>query len=169
MKTNSGIAWPIGIAVATMCVVGMGVWTILETAKEPVEESDIYMHKYQEVDDNANKYINAKIAFNKKYSIEYVGQKLDENGSKIAYKITEKDTNQSVEDAKVKVVLTRPQTHNQDMTLQNPKVDDGVYSFETKLPGKGRWDVMASIVVGKDSRYYNLKMDTQSDKQPIEY
>jgi nitrogen fixation protein FixH len=85
------------------------------------------------------------------------------------YKITTKDTNQSVNDANVTVILTRPQTHNQDTKLGAPKINDGEYSFETKLPGMGRWDVMASIMVGKEKRYYNLKMDTKSDKKPIEY
>jgi YtkA-like len=169
MKKNSGLQWPIGISIAIIGVVALGVWTIKETAKEPVEESDIYMHKYQEVDDNANDFINARIAFDKKYSINYIGNKLDINDSKIIYKITSKENNNSINDAKIKVVLTRPQTHNQDTTLGAPTVKDGVYSFETKLPGKGRWDVMASIIIGKDKRYYNLKMDTQSDKKPVEY
>jgi nitrogen fixation protein FixH len=169
MKKNSGIQWPIGITIAILGIVGLSVWTIKETAKEPVEESDIYMHKYQEVDDNANDFINAKIAFDKKYNVSYVGSNLDVNNTKLVYKITTKDTNQSVNDANVTVILTRPQTHNQDTKLGAPKINDGEYSFETKLPGMGRWDVMASIMVGKEKRYYNLKMDTKSDKKPIEY
>ncbi len=168
MKKNSGIQWPIGIAVAILCVVGMGTWTIIETSKEPVEESNLYMTYYQDADSNANKIINATIAFNKKYNIEYLGKQLDVNDSQIVYKVTTKD-GKNVDDAKVKIVITRPQTHVEDFTLENPKVSNGTYRFDTKLPGMGRWNIMAQIEVGENKRYYNLQADTRSDKKPTEY
>lgn len=168
MKKNSGIIWPIGISLAILCVVGLGAWTIVETGKEPVEESDIYMNKYQDVDNNANDFINAKIAFNKKYSIEYLGDKLNPEDAKFVYKITTKDGT-VVNDAKIKLIATRPQTHKQDTKLPDANVSNGVYSFETKLPGVGRWDIMASIEIGTDKRYYNLHMDTTKDTKPTEY
>lgn len=168
MKKNSGIIWPIGIGLAILCVVGLGAWTIVETGKEPVEESDIYMNKYQDVDNNANDFINAKIAFNKKYSIEYLGDKLNADNAKFVYKITTKDGT-VVNNAKMKLIATRPQTHKQDMNLPDANVSNGVYSFETKLPGVGRWDIMASIEIGTDKRYYNLHMDTTKDTKPVEY
>jgi nitrogen fixation protein FixH len=168
MKKNSGIIWPIGISLAILCVVGLGAWTIVETGKEPVEESDIYMNKYQDVDNNANDFINAKIAFDKKYSIEYLGDKLNADNAKFIYKITTKDGT-VVNDAKIKLIATRPQTHKQDIKLPDANVSNGVYSFETKLPGVGRWDIMASIEIGTDKRYYNLHMDTTKDTKPTEY
>jgi nitrogen fixation protein FixH len=168
MKKNSGIIWPIGISLAILCVVGLGAWTIVETGKEPVEESDIYMNKYQDVDNNANDFINAKIAFDKKYSIEYLGDKLNADNAKFIYKITTKDGT-VVNDAKIKLIATRPQTHKQDTKLPDANVSNGVYSFETKLPGVGRWDIMASIEIGTDKRYYNLHMDTTKDTKPTEY
>jgi nitrogen fixation protein FixH len=168
MKKNSGIIWPIGISLAILCVVGLGAWTIVETGKEPVEESDIYMNKYQDVDNNANDFINAKIAFDKKYSIEYLGDKLNVDNAKFIYKITTKDGT-VVNDAKIKLIATRPQTHKQDTKLPDANVSNGVYSFETKLPGVGRWDIMASIEIGTDKRYYNLHMDTTKDTKPTEY
>jgi len=168
MKKNSGIIWPIGISLSLMCVVGLGAWTIVETGKEPVEESDIYMNKYQDVDNNANDFINAKIAFDKKYSIEYLGEKLNAENAKFVYKITTKD-GELVNNAKIDLIATRPQTHKQDIKLSKADIKEGVYSFETKLPGIGRWDIMASIEIGKDKRYYNLHMDTRTDKKPVEY
>ena len=168
MKKDRGLRWPIGIATAIVCIVGMGAWTIVETSKEGVQESDIYMTSYQDADTNANELINARIAFNKKYNIEYLGKQLNADNAQLIYKITTKD-GKSVNDAKVKVIITRPQTHNEDMTLNAPKIDNRTYSFETKLPGIGRWDVMASLEVGADKRFYNLKMDTRADTKPIEY
>jgi nitrogen fixation protein FixH len=168
MKKSRGLQWPIGIAVALVLVIVMGARTIVETAKEGVQESDIYMTNYQNADTDANKLINARIAFNKKYNLEYLGKQLNAQNAQLIYKITTKD-GKSVNDAKLKVIVTRPQTHNEDMTLVNPKIDNGIYSFETKLPGIGRWDVMASVEIGADKRFYNLKMDTRDDRKPIEY
>ncbi|MBU0633055.1 FixH family protein [bacterium] len=168
MKKNSGIQWPIGIGLSILGVVALGAWTIAETAKMPVQESDIYMTYYQDADANANKIINEAIEFNKKYNIEYLGKQLNAEGSQIVYKVTTKK-GANVDDAKVKVIVTRPQTHDYDMTLENPTVSNGTYSFETKLPGIGRWDIMAQIEVGENKRYYNLKADTRSDKKPTEY
>lgn len=168
MKQDKALRWPIAIGISLMCVVGLGAWTIMETAKEPVEESDIYMNKYQDVDNNANDFINAKIAFDKKYSIEYLGEKLDANNAKFIYKITTKN-GELVNDAKVKVIATRPQTHKEDIILEDANISNGVYSFSTKLSGIGRWDIMASIIIGTDKRYYNLHMDTTKEKKPVEY
>ena len=168
MNKDRGLRWPIGIAIAIVCVILMGAWTIVETAKEGLQESDIYMTNYQDADTDANKLINARIAFNKKYNLEYLGKQLNAQNAQLVYKITTKD-GKGVNDAKLKVIVTRPQTHNEDMTLVNPKIDNGIYSFETKLPGIGRWDIMASVEVGADKRFYNLKMDTRDDRKPIEY
>ncbi|WP_345992731.1 FixH family protein [Sulfurimonas sp. HSL-1716] len=168
MKKNSGMIWPIAIGLSILGVVGLGAWTIVETSKAPVEESDIYMTYYQDADANANKIINATIAFNKKYNIQYLGKRLDPNNSQIIYKITTKE-GKNVDNAKVKVIITRPQTHQFDMTLNDPKVSDGTYSFETKLPGIGRWNIMAQIEVGDNKRFFNLKTDTRTDAKPTEY
>ena len=65
-------------------------------------------------------------------------------------------------DAKIEVIITRPNTHDYDIKLNNPDVKDGVYSFtEVKLPKAGRWNVMAKISVGDNYRFYNLKSDTR--------
>jgi hypothetical protein len=168
MKKSRGLQWPIGIAVALVLVIGMGAWTIVETSKEGVQESDIYMTNYQDADTDANKLINAKIAFNNQYKIEYISKQLNADDAKIEYKITSKD-GKPVNDAKLKVIVTRPQVHDEDITLENPKVNDGVYSFDTKLPGIGRWDIMAFVEVGSLKRYYNLKVDTRFDLKPVVY
>jgi hypothetical protein len=49
--------------------------------------------------------------------------------------------------------------------LDNPNVDNGVYTFEAgKLPLEGRWNIMAHVVAGENERYYHLKADTRYPK-----
>lgn len=168
MKQNNGKIWPFAITLSIVAVIGLSAWTIVVASKMPVQESDIYMTNYQDADANANKIINAAIAFNKKYTVEYIGKQLDVNNTEIVYKITTKD-GKAVDDANVKVVVTRPQSRQFDMTLDSPKISNGVYTFNTKLPGIGRWDIMASIEVGGEKRYYNLHDDTRFNNKPLEY
>ncbi|MDD2356917.1 MAG: FixH family protein [Thiovulaceae bacterium] len=168
MKKNKGLHWPIGLAIAIMCVISMGAWTIVETAKEPVEESNLYMRNYQDADAKANDIINDRIAFNKQYDMQYISKQLNVNDAEIVYKITTKD-GKPVNDANLSIIVTRPQVHSQDVTLNNPKINDGIYKFNTKLPGIGRWDILASVEIGSLKRYYNLKVDTRFDLKPVVY
>jgi nitrogen fixation protein FixH len=68
----------------------------------------------------------------------------------------------AIDDAKVEVVLTRPDTTKFDLNLTNPSIQEGKYTFNPiDLPKQGRWDIMAKITIGKDQRYYSLKADTR--------
>jgi nitrogen fixation protein FixH len=74
-----------------------------------------------------------------------------------------------VNNAAVKVMLTRPIIPGEKIVLQNPRVENGNYLFENvKVPEKGRWNILTKVTVGEDFRHMNLKSDTQ-DKDVYEY
>ena len=126
------------------------------------------MMSYHEADANANEIIEARIAFDKKYKIEYKTEGLSLENSEIKYRITDID-GKPVDNATLKVVVTRPNEHKYDQELLNPSVNDGVYSFAPiKLAEAGRWDVMAKVDIGENQRFYNLKADTRA-KEAFEY
>lgn len=162
MSKDKAMRWPYGIALSFVAVIGLIIATIIAASNSKVEDSDLFMQNYHAVDANANAIMMAQIAFNKKYTIEYVTEGLHTKGTVIAYQITDKNGN-PITDATVETVLTRPNTHAYDMTLKNPSISvDGVYEFASvALPVEGRWDVMAKVTVGDDYRYYNLKADTR--------
>lgn len=168
LNNSSGKIWPYAISASIILVFGFCVTTIVVTGKAPVQNSDTYMMGYHEADDKANELIEARIAFDKKYKIEYVTDGLNLENSLLKYKITDLDL-KPVNDAEILVVLTRPNTHKNDKELLNPSVEDGVYTFaSTTLPEKGRWDVMAKIKIGENERFYNVKADTRV-KEAKEY
>jgi len=165
---SNGRIWPYAIGTSILLVFGFCVTTIVVTSKMPVEKADAYMMYYQEADANANKLIEARIAFDKKYKIEYVTQGISCEDSIIKYKVTDLDNN-PIENAQLKVIVTRPNNHKNDQELLNPSVENGVYTFSSiTLPQKGRWDIMAKVNVGELQRFYNVKADTRA-KEAFEY
>ncbi len=165
---SSGIIWPYAIGTAIALVFGFCVATIVVTSKLPVENSDTYMTYYQEADANANELIKARIAFDKKYKIEYLTDGISCEGSVLKYRVTDLNSN-PIANAKFKVIVTRPNNHKHDQELGNPTFENGIYTFSTiTLPQKGRWDIMAKVNVDDLQRFYNVKADTRA-KEAFEY
>ncbi len=159
-----GKQWPIFIAVATFGIVILGYWTIKETMKADLAESNLYMSYYQNVDDNINEIIEANIAFDKKYILKLAFLDLGSKNGKLIYTISDK-SGKPVSDAKVDLVISRPVNDAKDIPLKPTKVENGKYIFENiHLPKEGRWDLLLKVQVGGETRYFDLKADTRSKK-----
>ncbi|MFA6138802.1 MAG: FixH family protein [Sulfurimonas sp.] len=168
MNKNSGKIWPYAISISIALIFGAAVATVVIATSSPVEKSDAYMMDYHEADAKANELIEARIAFDKKYKIEYITDSLNCNGSVVKYKVSDLNSNK-VSDANITVVVTRPDSHQFDRELSNPTIENGVYSFDSiNLEKEGRWDIMAKVSVGDLQRYYNVKADTRV-KEAFEY
>jgi len=168
LSKSNGKIWPYAIGLSIFLVFVAAVATVVITSTLPVENSDTYMMGYHEADAKANELIEEKIAFNKKYKLKFLSDSLDVEGSTLSYKITDIQDN-AVNNAKVLVIVTRPNKHKYDQELNNPTIVDGVYTFSNvKLEVEGRWDIMAKVNIDKNERFYNVKMDTRS-KGAYEY
>jgi len=165
---ESGKLWPYGVGIAITLVFGFCVATVMVTSKANIQPSNDYMVKYQEADAKANDYINAKIDFNKKYNIAYVTESIGSKNPIIRYEV--KDVNgKPVNNAEIVISISRPETSEFDQTLENPKVQNGIYSFEgAKFPKAGLWNIIAKVKVGDSYRFYNIKADTRI-KEAFEY
>ncbi len=160
-KKSSSTIWPYAIAGSIILVFGFCVATVMVSMKLPVEKSDTYMMNYHEADASANDLIKARIAFDKNYKIEYISDALNTQNATIKYRVVDVK-GKPVEDAELLVVVTRPNNHKYDQELTDPKVNDGIYVFENvQLPKEGRWDIMAKVNIGEQSRFYNVKADTR--------
>jgi hypothetical protein len=165
---SNGRIWPYAIGASIIMVFGFCVATVVVSQKRPVADSDTYMMSYHQADTDANSLIQSRIEFDKKYKVEYITESLSKENSIIKYRVTDLDSN-PVNNANIKVVVTRPNSHENDQELQDPKVENGVYTFsaiELALPG--RWDIMAKVNVGELERFYNVKADTRA-KEAYEY
>ncbi|MCK4737166.1 MAG: FixH family protein [Sulfurimonas sp.] len=168
MNISNGRIWPYAIGASIIFIFGACVATVIIANKLPVEKSDTYMMGYHEADAKANELIEARIAFNKKYKIEYITDGISQESSVIKYRVTDLNFN-PVDSAKIKVIVTRPNNHKHDQELNTPTVLNGVYSFNSiTLAQEGRWDIMAKVNVDDVQRFYNVKADTRN-KEVYEY
>jgi hypothetical protein len=161
MFKNPGTKWPIIIAVSIVGIIGACVWTIKVALNNPVQMSDYGMQGYHDYDANVNDIIAAKIRFDRKYDIVYLTPQISEKETVIEYNLSD-NAGQAINNATVEVILTRPDETQHNISLSNPTVSEGKYTFApVDLPKAGRWDIMAKITVGNDQRYYNIKADTR--------
>ncbi len=159
---NKGRVWPYAIGAAITLVFSFCVATIFITESSAIQESDTYMTKYQEVDLQANKFIMQRMEFDKLYNIVYITKKISGHSPIISYKLTTKDGT-ALNNAKIKIAISRPETDEYDKTLENPSVDNGVYSFTLEeFPRKGVWNIIAKVNVENKERFLNMKTDTRS-------
>ena len=163
-KPSDGRIWPYAIVGSILFIIAAAAATVVVAVKNPVEMSDMDMQDYHHYDANANDIINAMIEFDKKYDISYHSHEFNMDKATVSYKLIDKE-NRPVNSAKINIMVTRPDNHKNDMPFDKPtKVENGVYTFDVgKLPLEGRWNVLAEVIVGKDVRYFNLKVDTRNN------
>ncbi len=158
---NAGKKWPWIIGLSIVGVIGFAVVTVSVAIKNPVEMSDYGMQSYHHYDDNVNDIITEKIAFDQNYTISFLTPQLQDKKSILVYQVRDKSGN-AIDNAKIDVVLTRPDSSKSDINLTKPSVSEGKYTFSAvDLPKIGRWDILAKISIGDTKRYYNLKADTR--------
>lgn len=158
---ESGKHWPYIIGIAITCVFFLGVWTIIETGKADIQPSDDYMTKYQNADEKANDLITSRIKFDKKYKLKYITKQLKKDGCDVKYLLTSLNGT-PVENAKMVLVVSRPEVDTYTKTLKNPIFENGEYVFkDIKFPKVGVWNFMLKVDVGNDSRFYTVKTDTR--------
>jgi len=168
MNLSDGKQWPIGVITSTILIIIACAVTIYIALLQPVQEDGDMMMDYHSLNANANDIIVANLIFNKKYELTYTGEAVSQEGSTLSYKLL--DVNgQAVNNAKFDVILSRPILSGSEISLQEPKVDNGIYSFKNvQVSDKGRWNILAKVTVGDDYRHMNLKSDTM-DKGVYEY
>ena len=161
-KKNKALHWPIGILLAIMAVVILGIWTINKANENPVVMDDFYFGKYQDVENNYIAIQKSQIAFDKNYNISknLTEFKLGQN----SLNITIKDkANNPVENAKVMVKITRPFTKKQDMDLKVTSKKDGVYTLsQFDIKEEGRWQILSKVTVGDKTSF--TKTDVNATK-----
>lgn len=165
MDLSSGRIWPYAISIAIFLIFSACVASVyVTTQKTPVMLSDAYMMDYHQADAQANELIEAQIKFDQNYNLEYISKELNPENTEIIYKLTDKNQH-AINDAKIKILVTRPDQLQYNMEFDNPTIIDGMYSFrDIKLPLEGRWNIIAKIETSEHTGYYNIKADTRENE-----
>jgi len=160
-NTLSARIWPYAIGGSIILVFGFCVATVFVVESANIQPTNEFMTNYQTAEINANDYINNKIAFDKKYKIVYEPNELKEK-AEVAFKVTDLNGN-AVEDAKLTILVSRPETHVYDQKLVSQTLENGNYIFKNvKFEKVGVWDIITKVEIGKASRFYNIKVDTRN-------
>lgn len=160
-NTLSARIWPYAIGGSIILVFGFCVATVFVVESANIQPTNEFMTNYQTAEINANDYINNKIAFDKKYKIVYEPNELKEK-AELAFKVTDLNGN-AVEDAKLTILVSRPETHVYDQKLVSQTLENGNYIFKNvKFEKVGVWDIITKVEIGKASRFYNIKVDTRN-------
>jgi len=160
-KKDKALRWPVGILIGTVGIIALCVGTIIFALQHPVQMDNDYNSQYRDIDKNINEIVQADIAFKKHYKLTYMKHPLKAKNTLIAYTITTLD-GKEVNDAKIEAVLTRPNEVMSNITLTLINKGKGLYESNlVDLPLQGRWNLFATIIVGKDKGFLRLRLDTR--------
>ncbi len=141
----SELRWPIGIILAILAVVVLGIWTIEQAKMNPVVEDDYYFDSYQNVERNINDIIKKQQAFDKKYNVAINAKAFQIGKNTLAITIMTK-ANAPVNDANITIKITRPDTDQFDKKPKLKSHQNGIYTFEPfDIEKIGRWQIMTKI------------------------
>lgn len=147
--------WPhtvIGMIVA--CVIACG-WTIkIAVMDHPVEMDTFYMEKYQKVDQNINEILELQAAFNAQFDLTYSTEKFALGKNSMVISLKDKKGN-AVENAKVTMMLSRPDSNHENQQLSPSSIQNGEYHFGPfEIAKVGRWQILSKIEVGEFKGYH---------------
>jgi nitrogen fixation protein FixH len=142
--------WPIAITGMILTVVLLGIWTVKIAVKNPVQESNAYMMKYQDVDENINEILAKQKAFDARYTIDLSANRLKVGQNRVVVRVLDK-SGAPVEGAKVVAIVQRPTTNEYNIDLDTFFYANGEYvSPPFELKGLGRWNIQVKVQVGDD-------------------
>ena len=144
----------IGMIVA--CVIACG-WTIKIAFDNPVEMDTFYMEKYQHVDQNINEILELQAAFNAQFDLAYSSEKFVIGENNIVLTLSDKQ-GKAIENATVTLMLSRPETNQDNNKISVSKAQNGQYTFgpfEIKKPG--RWQILSKIEIAAFKGYHKTE------------
>ncbi|MBE0491226.1 MAG: FixH family protein [Sulfurospirillum sp.] len=138
--------WPHAIITMILLTIGACAWTIQIALDNPVEMDSFYLEKHQSVERNINEINANQEKFDANYAIKHESVKFSMNQeNSVIFSIIDK-SGKVVENAKIRLMISRPETNkfNQEFTLE--KATNGKYSVNGIQAIKpGRWQVLTRI------------------------
>ncbi|NOX15484.1 MAG: 4-hydroxy-3-methylbut-2-en-1-yl diphosphate synthase [Epsilonproteobacteria bacterium] len=140
--------WPHAILGIIITVVIAGAYSINIAVHNPVQESTYFMQKYQSVEDNAYELEKQKDKFDKKYEILYSIKKFRIGKNDFSLMVVDKATKEPVNNAKITLLLTRPETNELNKKAKPVSVKGGNYIFASfDITRLGRWKILTKTKI----------------------
>lgn len=146
--------WPHTIIGMILATVVACAWTIKIALDNPVEMDTFYMEKYQKVDQNINEIMELQEKFNAKYDLRYSTESFVMGKNSFSIKLLDKENGKEIENAKVTLLLSRPETNKDNKEMKPSKIENGNYIFDViEILKPGRWQILTKIEIGEFKGY----------------
>ena len=165
---------------------GMIVWTVKSAVNTPVYEDRSFLSSYHVVDDDYNKMMEDNRNFMQNYDVLFdinghkvgleisdifLGQRslkkehkhrdfLNVGQNSIAISVVDKNSSNSIKDAKIELLLTRAIKDNGDLDIKSFEFQDNRYKTIATVPMKGHWNLTGKITVDNQIGYFFIKTNT---------
>lgn len=140
--------WPHAIVTMILLAIVACAWTIKIALDNPVEMDSYYLTKYQQVETNINEILEHQATFDANYQVKHESVKFTMNqNNSVTFSILDKN-GKAIENAKVRLVISRPETNTNNQEFLLDKATNGKYTFEgIKVEKPGRWQILTRISI----------------------
>ncbi|MGM0624013.1 MAG: FixH family protein [Campylobacterota bacterium] len=168
--------WPESVAAILIAAALLLVWTVYKTSSMPVQEENIFMSTYQDVDMNAEDFVRQNNLFFDRFDIklssEYTQKEYDEEFYKkrgmfkrvidpdepIVLQVSDTQNNAvSVDD--ITVIVSRPTTRVSDTEIALVRQNTGEYVLQdVTFDSSGRWQLVVKVQKGEYVGFKNIEI-----------
>ncbi len=139
--------WPYAIVGSILAIAFACAITVKIALDNPVQMDSAFFDKYQKVDENINEILKKQEKFNTLYHVEILKESISLGENTLMLKIVDKQDN-PIENAKVEVLITRPDSSAFDIRLKPISSSDGIYKFESfQIEKLGRWQILSKVSI----------------------
>jgi len=151
--------WPHTIVGMILAVVVAGAYSIDIAVHNPVQESTYFMKKYQAVENNGYELDKSKKEFDNNFVLTYSTKSFLQGINTISINIKDKKSAKNIDDAKITMLVTRPETNKYNQKLNPTSIKDGKYTFKNiKVNKPGRWKILTTTKIGKYRGYNSYEV-----------
>lgn len=157
-KNNKKSFWPYGIIISIVLVAIACAVNVKIALDHPVEYDTYFLSKKQVLDEDINNLLASQDMFNSKYTIDVIYTKFEEKNNEVKIRIINKLTQETIKNANLELLITRPDTSAFDIKPKFLGVSNNEYTFEPfNINKKGRWQILFTTSIGELSSFTKLE------------
>lgn len=154
MKKREKNYWPHAVVGSILLIVVACGYTIKIAMDNPVEMDSYYMEKYQTVDSNINDILEKQALFDAAYKVKIKTQKFSLASDNTLQILITDASDTPVNNAKIKLLISRPETNKYNQEIQLDDAKDGIYTVDgIKVSKPGRWQILTRVSIEQYEGY----------------
>ncbi len=174
MQDNKKTFWPYGILLSIFAIICACIATIIFSLDYPVYEDEFYFDTYQNVKYSYEDIEKKQVNFNKNYKLSYTnpnqtfkdrrGREVFVPNSSMNFKILciKSTPCLSAKNANIAILLTRPHTSDEDLSLKPIFIDDNSFYVDIGELNDGRWQLKLKIEFeNENTGFFTYNLNTQ--------